>query len=193
MKVFAYCALSFREATHKASGVPPMTCPPMTTDRFRPEWLAGRDLIYFDLHGLPGAPYWFEELPGPVFPERTIALTAEKIRAANLDGAVVFAANCYLADTGSPMLDALLDAGASYVIGGEGRNWANEGPDLSGASRLGYWFRLALAQTRNPLEALRMAKQMVKVGVFVDGLMDQEKQVAAGRDTLEFRAYYRKE
>jgi hypothetical protein len=147
---------------------------------FNPAWLNGNayQLIYFDLHGEPGATEWYGDMGMP-------ALTANQVREASLDGAIVFALNCFLADQDSPMMDALLVAGARYVIGGEGRNWAGE-RNLFGASLLGRWFRMMLALGYAPLEALRVAKARVRLN-----LLSAPDKVAAARDTLAFRAYVR--
>jgi len=173
--------------TRKAAGVPPITCPPYTYETFDPRWLEGHQFLYFDLHGLPGLDYWFEEMPGGIVPDRLKAITAEQIRSIDLAGAVVFATNCYLADDNSPMLDALLDAGVAFVVAGEGKNWSNT-KSTSGASALGMFFREFLKQGNEPLDALRLAKRKLrdKVPLFKSKL--QKIELA---DTLEFRAYWR--
>ena len=177
MRVFAYCANSFKNVTRKAAGVIPLTSPPSTVYNFDLALLENNDLLWFDLHGLPGQSCWLGD-------DRTLAMTATELRKADLRGTIVFALNCYLADEDSPMLDALLDAGARYVIGGDGQNWA--GPrTLWGASLLGLWFRWLLAWGVPPLKALAWAKRRVRLSMLKRG-----KRLAA-KDTLEFRAYYR--
>lgn len=180
MRIFAYCCASFEGVTGRAAGVQPVVCPPATAYNIHPvlQRLAGYDLLYFDLHGLPGEAYWLGD-------DRTVALTASQLREVNLIGTTVFALSCYLADEGSPMLDALLDAGARYVIGGDGRNWAGKRRTMMGAGLLGLWFRRLLAWGMPPLKALAWAKQRVKLSALKRG-----KQLAA-KDTLDFRAYYR--
>jgi hypothetical protein len=183
MRTFAYCCASFADATRRAAGVAPATCPPVSAATFNPAWLNGDgkrayQLIYFDLHGEHGSLEWYGDVG-------MSALTVEHVRAANLGGAVVFALNCFLADQDSPMMDALLAAGARYVIGGEGKNWAGK-LSLFGASLLGRWFRLMLRVGYEPLDALRMAKQRVQLS-----LLGQPDRVAAAKDTLEFKAYYK--
>lgn len=179
MRVFAYCAASFRDITRKAAGVKPLTSPPTSALSFNPSDLSKHDLIYFDLHGLPGQSYWWGD-------EKTIALTAMQVREADLRGSIVFALSCYLTDSGSPMLDALLDAGARYVVGGDGQNWAGRRRSMLGAGLLGLWFRRLLAWGVPPLRALAWAKQRVKLSAVKKG-----KRLAA-KDTLEFRMYYRR-
>lgn len=192
MRTFAYCAKTFAPAMARVAGVTPVTCPPWTVFTFRPQWLQGQGLIYFDLHGLPGLDHWFEEVPSPMLkiPSRTMAITAEQIRSADLGGAVVFCLSCYL-EPGSPMLEALLGANASYVIGGEGLNYGGTS-QLMGADLLGYWFRIALERGREPLAALALARRIVKLDLFKHAVLGQKKAEEAARDTLKFRAYHRR-
>lgn len=184
MRVFAYCCLSFEEATRRAAGVFPRTSPPVTTDTFWPHWMEERDFIYFDLHGGPGDPQWYGD-------DRLVALTAYQIKLADLRGAVIFATNCHLADEGSPTLDALLDAGAEYVIGGDGANWGATRA-LFGANLLGLWVRWLLDTGAGPLWALTIAKRRLKLQLLGQKLLGNEDRMEAARDTLGFRAYYRK-
>ena len=186
LKVFAYCAETFVDSVYKAAGVKPVTCPPWDAETFEVKALEGRDLLYFDFHGLPGASYWFEELQqaGMIMAERVKALTADQISEADLGGAIVFALSCYLGDEDSPMLDALLSAGASYVIGGEGKNWAHA-KRVTGANRLGFYFRKSLERGKTPLEALTIAKRLLRITI------SPARETV--RDTLAFRAYYRPE
>lgn len=189
MRTFAYCAKTFAPAMARVAGITPVTCPPWNAFTFRPQWLEGRELIYFDLHGLPGLDHWFEEVPSPMLniPGRTVAITAEQIRSVDLGGAVVFCLSCYL-EWGSPMLEALLAANASYVIGGEGLNWGGT-HQLMGADLLGLWFRRALERGREPLAALALARHIVKLDLWKHVALGREKALEAARDTLKFRAY----
>jgi len=178
VRVFAYCCASFKNITRKAAGVEPLTSPPSTVYNLDLALLENNDLLYFDLHGSPGATCWLGD-------DRTLAMTAAELSKVNLTGAIVFAVNCHLADAGSPMLDALLSAGAHYVIGGDGQNWAGSKRAMIGAGLLGLWFRRLLARGAPPLVALSWAKRRVKLSTLKRG-----KRLAA-KDTLEFRAYYR--
>lgn len=180
--VFAYCAAEFEESTRKASGVAPLTCPPVACDTFNPALLERRWLLYFDLHGLPERSVWYGDDGLP-------ALTAEMIRMTDLRGTVIFAVNCYLADEGSPMLDALLDAGALYVIGGAGPNYGGATSAI-GASYLGKRFR-ELMRFNNPLRALRLAKALLVVRKWRDDVLCRRELVQAAYDALAFRAFYR--
>ena len=177
MKVFAYCAMSFAESTRRAAGVMPTCCPPVSAANFDPAWLEGRDLLYFDLHGWPGEAVWAGDLMMP-------ALTARQILEADLDGALVFASNCYLAEDDSPMLDALLEAGASMVVGGDGLNYGGHRV-VFGAPLLGQWFRRLVRLGLPPLLALAWAKQRVRLDL-------RGEHAAAAQDALAFRAYVKK-
>lgn len=119
MEIFAYCTEAAREAVGAATGVDPLTSPPMRASQFNPQWLEAHDLIYFRLHGMAGRSGWFGD-GGEGFP---LALTPVQVRAANLSGAVVVVANCY-GDEDDAMIEALYDAGAIAVIAGPGENAA---------------------------------------------------------------------
>lgn len=162
MKVFAYCALAFIESMRRVAGVEPVTCPPMTADDFDPKRLENHGLLLFDFHGLPGADYWYAESTGPGgIPERIVALRADQVRQADLSGTMVFALSCYLGDPDNPMRQAFLDAGAQYVIGGAGENWAGQ-QRVMGAADLARWFRI-LAPYMSPVKALEQAKWFLRL------------------------------
>lgn len=191
MQIFAYCCKSFASSVKKAAGVVPITCPPVTATSLNMLQLENRRLLYFDLHGEPGEDCWLGD-------DGFVALTASQLRSLDLRGTIVFAVTCYLADEGSPMLDALLDAGAEYVIGGDGKNWAGA-KTIFGASLLGLWFRRLLFLNVSSLRALAIAKHSVRGSIAARKLLGRKgnkaltkKQLAAARDTLEFRAYYRR-
>lgn len=161
----------------------PITCPPTTSASFDPIWLHGNDLLFFDLHGAEGDDRWYGD-------DHVVALTARQIRRVPLVGTLVFATNCYLADQGSPMLDALLDAGVKYVVGGEGPNYGGAWT-VNNASLLGMWFRMLLGTKIDPLRALMLAKWAVRAERGLNWLVRAKRRVVAGDDTLKFRAYYR--
>jgi len=153
MKTFAYCSASFRRFVRRAAGTSPILCPPTTMATFDPRLPAGSDFVWFKLHGLEGQPYWYGD-------NYTTALSARQLAQADLEGAVVFVSNCYLAnDDGSPgpMLQALAHARPKAIIGGPGTNYAL--PDRLGATDLlalyVRWFLQVGFATYN---ALRMAK-----------------------------------
>jgi len=172
--------------------VTPVTSPPLTSTTFDATRLEGHDLLYIDLHGWPGAPVWLgQSALDTIVERRNVALTVEQIGNISLLGTVVFAATCYLADDESPMLDALLDAGARYVIGGEGINW-NGMHNPIGAGLLGQWLRGGMQLGIEPLRALALAKQRVSLSLVQYRLRGMNAQVTAARDALAFRAYERR-
>jgi hypothetical protein len=183
VKIFAYCCQSFRDATRRAAGVIPLTSPPVDAATFGVWQLEGNDFIWFDLHGEPGLRWWLGD-------NWIVALTAAQVREVDLGGAVVFAVNCYLADEDSPMLEALLDAGARYVVGGTGRNWAGQ-RTLFGAGLLGMRFLYLMSQGRDPLHSLALAKRWMRLGMAMQRVMGKSGKVMAAKDALTFRAYYR--
>lgn len=174
MKVLAYCAQSFAPAMRKIAGCEPLTCPPLQAADFDPHVLEGHDLILFDLHGEPGDTQWYGDAQLP-------ALTTEQIRSVNLSGTIIFGLNCYLADDNSPMLDALLDAGAAYVIAGDGKNYAGR-TTVYGCGELALWFKRYLKSEKVPV-ALWRAKQAAAV--------DLQGQADLLSDMLGFKAFYR--
>ena len=181
MRVRAVCAARFRGAVAGATVVEPLLCPPVTSESFDPGCLAGYEVVYFDLHGEPGGEVWYgqETAGGDLIP----AVRADQLEQAPLAGAVVFGANCYLGNEESPMLAALLRAGARYVVAGEGRNWGPEGSTRYGAAALGKWMiRFMRLGIKTP-KAVGMAKQMVGLGVR-GGVVGQ-----ARADTLAFQVF----
>jgi len=152
MKTFAYCSRSFAQSVRQSAGVAPFTSPPLHKDSFLPATIEGYRLLYFKLHGIKYEPYWYGD-------NWLTALSADTIHVADLRGAVVFAANCHLPE--SPMLDALLAAGARAVVAGGGRNFAGV-TAMRGADILGYYFRLMLQLHIPPKPALSMAKYALR-------------------------------
>ena len=179
MKVFAYCAASFEQSVTKAAGVAPFLSPPLTADRFHPPWLEGHDFIYLKLHGLPEEVYWYGD-------KWLTALRATQILATDLRGTTVFVANCHLfqqASNGSqptsPMLNALLSAGARAVVGGAGQNYAKS-HTVHGADRLGRAFRYLLQFGFSPFTAFRLARLALSLKPHKD---------PADLDALNFRYF----
>jgi hypothetical protein len=182
MRIFAYCDQSFEKSMRWVAGVQPVTCPPVTAETFDLAWLENQDLILIDLHGEQGLDYWYAVIdePGGIA-QRIAALRAEQIRQANLGGSVIFATSCYLGEEGNPMLEALLDAGASIVIAGAGKNYAGE-RKMAGAGLLGLFFRMFLETGVSPLKALATAKHSLR-------LVARNRR--AREDALAFQAFER--
>lgn len=159
---FAFCAETFRQSAAVVAGIEPVTSPPIVLGTFDPHALEGRRLLVFKLHGAPGASFWYGD-------GGQVACSAEQIRSVRLDGALVFAANCW-GGAGSPMVQALMIAGAACVVTGEGINYA--GIDrVDGADVIGIVWR-ALLELGTPAGfALTLAKMVAlahRPGLFAD-------------------------
>ena len=154
MRIFAYCTLLARDAVRAATGVEPLTSPPMVAANFSPDWLEGHDLLYFRLHSLRnrGVKGWYgEDEHGLHF-----ALAEAEILAADVGGAVVVVANCYGGD-GDPMITALYRAGAAAVIAGGGVNVAAANR-VVGTDLLVQWIIRGLQWEMTLERALKVAK-----------------------------------
>jgi hypothetical protein len=168
MRVKAFCAQSLRLSVKKAAGVDPITCPPVDLRTFRSSILGPCDFLYLKLHGLPHQGYWYGD-------GSTTACSRYQVASCHLQGAVVFAANCFLHE--SPMLAALFDAGASAVIGGYGLNFAGR-TTLVSADIIGAGLRRGLSAGLSPAAALYLAKAVL---LFSPG--------RGKRDALAFRVF----
>ncbi len=173
MRVLAYCAQSFEHSVKRAAGVKPLLSPPVTMDTFNPTWLEGYNLVYVKLHGLPNQPFWYGAISTEI---SCTALSADQVRQANLTDTIVFVANCYLPE--SPMLQALLDAGAKAVIGGPGQNYGRP-HSVDGADLLGLFFRYFLTWGLPTSTALRAAKLRLRY----------KRKDKATKDTLAFQIW----
>lgn len=153
LDTFAYCSRSLRRFVARAAGAPPTLCPPTTMATFDLSSLAGRDFVWFKLHGLEGQPYWY----GDHF---TTALSAHQLAQADLEGAVVFVSNCWLSHndgTHGPMLQALAAANPRAIIGGPGINYTL--PNRLGATDLmALYIRFFLQIGFSPHGAFRIAR-----------------------------------
>ena len=159
---FCFAAESLAKSAAVMSGVTPLTSPPIFMANFDPALLAGHDLIYFKLHGLAGQPYWYGD-------NAATACSAEQLGKADIEGAFVFAANCY-GGAKAPMVQALLDAGAVCVATGEGVNYAGQkiaaGADLIGKA----WRRMlrAGASAEVALASAQAFASFVNPGLLTD-------------------------
>lgn len=179
MKVQAVCCASFQQSVRRAAGVLPLLSPPLQLETFKPAMLEGYDFLYFKLHGLPGQAFWYGD-------NWVTAFSADQLRQADLGSAGVFVANCHLyevvGDQRMPgeMLRALMDAGARFVVGGAGPNWALK-KRVFGADMLGWLFRGAIQRGYRPQAALEAAKKRLRKG----------RQNRYIRDALEFTMFER--
>ncbi len=174
----------------KAAGVRPLLSPPVTAATFAPGHLTGYDFLYFKLHRLLKEPYWYGD-------NWTTALTAAQLADADLNGAVVFVANCFLWDPDldpletAPMLQALLTAGARAIVGGPGQNYARK-QTVMGADQLGLTFRKTLRLGFAPHTAFKLALAHYSIQARhklkrPDKLTKNEQ--LALKDTLEFKYF----
>jgi len=184
VRVFAYCTELAKAAVGKATGVEPVTSPPLTASTFDPEWLEGRDVIYFRLHGMDGQAGWFGEGTGPLGFGKTqmLALGLGQLRDVNLGGAVVIVANCYGAND-DPMVQALYDAGASAVIAGPGKNLAL-GDRVVGTDLLARWVIAGLAVGLSVKVALMGAKARLMASIWRRSDSDALEFKIMGRETI---------
>lgn len=175
LKILAYCDQRYEQATRRVVGEGAMivTSPPAFAGDVE---LEGYDLIYLDLHGQPGSVYLYS---GPETDRAALSVWA--VRAANLDGAIIFATTCYLPQT--PFVRAFLDAGASAVIGGDGENWGTS-ERLSGAQVLALLTLRALVAGRELDDALKKAKRKLHFSL-LRRLWDRK----ATADALQFQIW----
>jgi len=183
LKIVAYVARRYEGVTRKVigRGATILTCPPLHDSVFVPGLLAGYDLVVFNLHGLPDTPAW---LGGDDVDDAVPALKAETLASCDLRGSGVFVVNCHLGDEGDPMRAALFAAGAKWVVGGSGENFAGITIPV-GADVLLKWFRWALKLWREPDRALAWAKRLARRLA----PKHTEQQSMALRDALEFRVW----
>jgi len=152
VNVFAYCVVSACNSVRRATGVTPITSPPVTVETFQPSWMEGYDLLYFRLHGIPGGDLWFgEDQDGRISP----ALTRGQIAQADLTGAIVVVANCYGAET--EMAREFYRSRASIVIAGYGKNYAASNRVL-GTDLMVRWIIRVLKLGLSARRALTVAK-----------------------------------
>ena len=144
-----YSAQSLAKTAAAMAGVTPLTSPPLFMATFDPALLTGHDFLFFKLHGLEGQPYWYGD--GSV-----TAISAEQIASVRIDGALVFAANCFGGER-SPMVQALLNSGAACVVTGTGVNYAGQ-QIPQGADNLGRAWRWAMQFGATADAALSQAK-----------------------------------
>jgi len=182
MRVLAYTDARYAAATRQVVGGEALllVSPPTYAWNFDPAILADRDLIYLDLHGKPHSVYLYSGVG-----QGEAALSVANVRAARLGGAVVFATTCYLPQT--PFVRAFLDAGASVMIGGDGKNYGAR-TRLSGAQALARALLKFLARGDAPEQALARAQRALRANVRLR-LFD----AAATEDALGFRAFQRKD
>lgn len=160
MKVIAYTARRYEVATKRALGreAVVITCPPLNDKHFN-EGLGNYDLFgnydvaVFNLHGFPHLPVWLGD--GGLIAFKGSTLSSQRRFAKG-----VFAINCNLGDTNHPMLECLWNAGAEWVVAGDGLNYGGTRVPV-GADVLLRWFRRSL-EGRTPEQALARAKKFAR-------------------------------
>lgn len=177
MRIAAFSTATGAKSVERATGVKPVTFPPLTLNQFDPRVLEGYDILYFHLHGLPNQSYWYGD-------RMLTAMSVVKVLEARLkSGCVVFAANCH--GRGSKMESAFLQAGAGAFVAGSGTNYAVRFGVVRGADLLGAHFVRALLSGCNVAAALAVAKQRIQGRASIPFIGHPE------RDALEFQIAYR--
>ena len=177
MRVFAYCAANYVDATRRAAGVEPLACPPVTAENIDPKLFEDNDFIYINLHSVPQVGVLTGTVDGP-----PVALRAQQMDNVHLGGAIVFAEACFLGDEMHPMRQAFLDAGASAVIAGPGKNYGGKTMALKGADVLGFWIRRGLEAGIGLNLAFWLARAAVR---------HKAHKSASAKDALGFRIFRR--
>lgn len=162
---WALCGRDWQPATAQSAGVEPVLSPPAVLGNIADELeLASKsaDLVYLNLHGYPGQPYYL----GQDGDNKPTALSAELVASFDWSGVVVFAEVCWsAADGGSPIARAFLDRGARAFVGSTSEAYGriNRVGIFDGeADRLGHLFRLALGHNLDPQRALDLAKRWLR-------------------------------
>ncbi len=191
MRTFALCAASFADSVRRAAGVEPLLSPPVDVQLFDGLQVEGYDFYYLKLHGLIGQAFWYGD-------DWLTTVRADQIRALDLEGAVVFAANCYLYEYDpsgrsvqpwGAMFQALCSTGARAVVGGGGKNFGAL-RRVTGADYLGMAFRQAYKLGFSPARAFAFARARVGLRLRARvGLSGGER--AAIKDALMFKIFLR--
>lgn len=172
MQIVAYCALNAAKAVQKATGVRPLTSPPLVAANVPVKALIA-DVLYFRLHGTQSnTDVWFGDDGNG---NKPIALRLETIAELKLDNTIVIIANCYGSE--SPFVQAFYDAGARAVIAAPGENYAAGGSVLGG-DMIAKWVIRWLKLGKSPEVALRRAKAFVR--------FSPRTPREVRKDTLEF-------
>lgn len=177
MRVVALSAASWAGATREAAGVEPIVLPGADASRFWPE-VALCDVLYVNLHGLEGQPYWYSD--GYVTALSARVLAEEDLM---LRGVIAFASCCFGVDADGapgPMVQALLDAGCSAVVAGDGLNYGGD-RRARGADVLGQWFVRALGMGWTARRAFDAARGvMLLPALFYPDARDARRFVLLG-------------
>lgn len=114
MNVWALCGADWHRATAAAGGVQPVLSPSFDAGCDLGQ-AARADLVYLNLHGFNGQPYYYGQQGGVIGPT---AVTPEQVARHDWRGAIVFAEVCFSAKNGGgPIARAFLANGARAFIG----------------------------------------------------------------------------
>ncbi|KKM85569.1 hypothetical protein LCGC14_1287760 [marine sediment metagenome] len=183
MNVIAYTAKRYERATRRVVGrrAVVITCPPYDDGYFvegkiQYGLFGNYDLAVFNLHGFPNLPVWLGD-------DQLIAMKGSTLSSQRHFAKGVFAINCNLGDIGHPMLQCLWDAGAEWVVAGDGLNYGGTMWPV-GTDILLRWFRRSL-EGKTPEQALVRAK---KIARWVAPQFTADQRLAL-RDALKFEVH----
>ncbi len=151
------------------------TSPPISLDNFDPQWISGRQILYFNVHGSKTERYWYGQ-EGLTYPK---VLSPEIVSRASPRDCLVFTEACYGAyvwDRSVQESVALqfMWRGARVLIGSTAVAYGSPSEDLSEADLLAYFFFKRLNQGEVCGDAFREAKvdlaaEMMKRQGYLDG------------------------
>jgi len=181
MRVVAYCTLPAAQAVRKATGIKPLTSPPLVAANVPTKALVA-DVLYFRLHGTEtNTDVWFgDDGKG----HKPLALRLKQIYKLKLDGAVVILANCYGSD--SPFVPAFYRAGARAVIAGPGENYSGVS-EVIGADLLASMVIKSLKRGHDLERATKTARLRLSLTRWKRRKNDTGEIVYPNKDTLEFQ------
>lgn len=162
MRVWAYCGADWVRASRVAGGVEPATSPPYDADSVDLAQAAAADVVYLNLHGYRGQPYYYGQVHRVVGPT---ALTAERVAQYRWHG-VVFAEVCFGAmDGGGLIARAFLENGARAFIGSTTEAYGRVRPSLldGEADRLMWLFRRTYRRIPQAAQALALARRLLSI------------------------------
>jgi len=156
MDILVYCAGEWRVSTWLTFAMirRPMrvlTCPPLTGETFPYKKLAGLNLLYLRLHGMPEQSHLYGSKWQTAF-----SLEELMAEAPDMSGSVVFMEGCYGRRTQFPK--AFKSLGAEHVIGSNDET-ESENIFVGQSSRFGQWFVRAFVKGKSAQASLAIAKR----------------------------------
>lgn len=156
-RYFLYCTQAWQRAAALTVLRIPITSPPVTADTFRPQWMAGKKVLIFKLHGYPDRPDWYGmDSRG----EKVIALTPALVQCADLAGAIIVAIVCQGA--GGEMEKAFYNAGAIAFFGSRHEVRARERRPGEADVLASYLLRRLAKSPQDLVGALARAKEIYR-------------------------------